>query len=62
MPPGQFSIRDWMEDGHGSLYITWREDMKEAMKPLISAFVDVFCSALLSLPEDQAQTLVARNR
>ncbi|PQZ67622.1 type VI secretion protein [Achromobacter sp. MYb9] len=55
MPAGQFSIRDWMEDGHGSLYITWREDMKEAMKPLISAFVDVFCSALLSLPEDQAR-------
>jgi len=55
MPAGNFSIRDWMEHGTGSLYITWREDMKEAMKPLISAFVDVFCSALLSLPEDQAR-------
>lgn len=52
MPPGNFSIRDWMESRTGSLYITWREDMKEAMKPLISAFVDVFCSALLSMPED----------
>jgi len=55
MPAGKFSIRDWMENGTGSLFITWREDMKEAMKPLISAFVDVFCSALLSLPEDQAR-------
>src|SRR5690606_3569936 len=25
MPAGQFSIRDWMENGKGSLYITWRE-------------------------------------
>ncbi len=55
MPPGKFSIQDWMENGTGSLYITWREDMKEAMKPLISTFVDVFCSALLSLPEDLAR-------
>jgi len=55
MPAGKFSIRDWMETGTGSLFITWREDMKEAMKPLISSFVDVFCSALLSLPEDQAR-------
>ena len=55
LPAGTFSIRDWMETGTGNLYITWREDMKVAMKPLISAFVDVFCSALLSLPEDQSR-------
>ncbi len=53
MPRGKFSIRDWMERGSGCLFITWREDMKHAMKPLLSAWVDVFCTALLSLPEDQ---------
>lgn len=53
MPAGRFSIRDWMETAKGDLYITWREDMKESMKPLLSAWADVFCSALLSLPEDQ---------
>lgn len=52
MPRGKFSIRDWMEYGEGNLYITWREDMKPAMKPLLSAWVDVFCSAVLSMPED----------
>lgn len=52
MPRGTFSIRTWMERGSGCLYITWREDMKHAMKPLLSAWVDVFCTALLSLPED----------
>ena len=51
MPAGDFSIRHWMEHGTGSLYITWREDMKTAMKPLLSAWVDVFCSSILSLPE-----------
>lgn len=51
MPSGDFSIRDWMENGKGSLFITWREDMKTAMKPLLSAWVDVFCSSILSMPE-----------
>ncbi|WP_176464083.1 type IV secretion system DNA-binding domain-containing protein [Bordetella genomosp. 11] len=55
MPPGKFSVRDWMDSGTGSLFITWREDMKHAMKPLLSAWVDVFCSHLLSMPEDQAR-------
>ncbi|MFJ3465158.1 type IV secretion system DNA-binding domain-containing protein [Achromobacter spanius] len=55
MPAGNFSIRDWMETGTGCLFITWREDMKEAMKPLVSAWVDVFASSVLSLPESMAQ-------
>ncbi|MCH1986473.1 type IV secretion system DNA-binding domain-containing protein [Achromobacter xylosoxidans] len=52
MPAGRFSIRNWMEGDTGNLYIPWREDMKESMKPLVSTWVDIFCSALLSLPED----------
>lgn len=53
MPEGEFSIRDWMDDPNGgNLYITWREDMAPAMKPLVSAWVDVFLSSLLSMPED----------
>lgn len=55
MPAGGFSIREWMESGTGSLYITWREDMKTAMKPLLSAWVDVFCSSILSMPESAAR-------
>lgn len=52
MPAGAFGIRNWMEAETGNLYIPWREDMKESMKPLVSTWVDIFCSALLSLPED----------
>lgn len=53
MPPGDFSLRDWLDDPNaGNLYLTWREDMAEALKPLLSAWVDVLCTSILSLPED----------
>lgn len=53
MPAGNFSIRDWLEDEKGgNLFITWREDMGPALKPLISAWVDVVCTSILSMTED----------
>jgi energy-coupling factor transporter ATP-binding protein EcfA2 len=53
MPPGKFSLRDWLEDDKaGNLYITWREDMKEALRPLISAWVDALYVSFLSLAPD----------
>jgi len=52
MPSGNFSIRTWLEKRDTSnLFITWREDMSEAIKPLISAWTDVICTSMLSLPE-----------
>lgn len=53
MPSGNFSIRTWLETADNSnLFITWREDMSEAIKPLISAWTDVMCTSMLSLPEN----------
>lgn len=53
MPNGDFSIRSWLEDPEGgNLFITWREDQAEGLKPLISAWADVVCTSVLSLPED----------
>lgn len=53
MPAGEFSIRQWLtQEDAGNLYITWREDMSVALKPLISAWVDVLCTSVLSLPEE----------
>lgn len=57
VPPGKFSIRDWLDNGKGSLYITWREDMKEALKPLVSAWTDTFCASLLSMPENEKRRI-----
>lgn len=52
MPEGMFSIRTWLDDPKGgNLFITWREDMAESLKPLISAWIDVICTSVLSLPD-----------
>jgi len=53
MPDGDFSLRSWLADPRGgNLFITWREDMAEALRPLISAWVDVLCTSILSLGDD----------
>jgi type IV secretory pathway TraG/TraD family ATPase VirD4 len=55
---GTFSIRRWLEDEKGgNLYITWREDMLEALKPLVSTWVDILCTSILSLPENADRRL-----
>lgn len=50
MPQGDFSLRDWLERGAGNLYITWREDMADALRSLISTWFDVVITATLSAP------------
>jgi type IV secretory pathway TraG/TraD family ATPase VirD4 len=52
MPAGDFSLRSWLEDpAAGNLFITYREDMADALRPLISAWVDVLCTSILSLQQ-----------
>lgn len=51
MPEGDFSIRDFLQDGiEGDLYITWREDQIASLKPLITMFADIIITTILSLP------------
>jgi len=58
MPAGDFSLRSWLADPRaGSLFITWREDMAEALRPLISAWVDVLCTSILSLGDDPSRRI-----
>ena len=59
MPVGDFSIRTWLEEGEGNLYITWREDMAEALKPLISAWIDAVFVSILSMDEDENRRIWA---
>ena len=54
---GEFSIRRWLEQGEGNLYITWRDDMLEALKPLVSTWVDILCTSILSLPESPTRQI-----
>ena len=60
MPCGDFSLRAWLEDPKGgNLFITWREDMAEALKPLISAWIDALFVSVLSMPEDENRRIWA---
>lgn len=47
---GDFSLRRWLEEDSGNLYITWRQDMADALRPLISTWFDVLITSTLSLP------------
>lgn len=52
LKPGPFSLREWVEtesDTSRHLFITWREDMTSSLAPLIACWVDVACTATLSL-------------
>ena len=54
---GPFSLREWLSGGRGNLFITWREDMTATLAPLIAAWVDVICTATLSLPPEPERRL-----
>lgn len=55
LKPGTFSLKAWLKnekensEKSGNLYITWREDMAEALRPLISTWLDILCTSILSL-------------
>ena len=47
---GTFSLKEWLKNENaGNLYITWREDMADALRPLISTWLDILCTSILSL-------------
>lgn len=53
---GSFSIRDWVKnetDNPGCVFITSIADQHEVLKPLISCWVDIFASSVLSMSEDR---------
>ncbi|WP_314438333.1 type IV secretion system DNA-binding domain-containing protein [Massilia timonae] len=52
LAPGAFSLRSWLENESGSLFLTWRSDMQTALAPLMGTWVDVLANAVLSLPPD----------
>ena len=50
--PGEFSLRRWLEEETGALFLTWRADMQAALSPLLATWVDIVANAVLSLPPD----------
>jgi len=49
-----FSIRQWVNTDHGDdwIFISSRPDQKETLKPLITLWLDIATSSVLSLPEN----------
>jgi len=50
----EFSIRDWLakDQGDDCIFISSRPDQKASLRPLITMWLDIVSSSLLSLPED----------
>lgn len=49
MNRGDFSLYKWVNDpDSGNLFITWREDMRSAQRPLVAAWIDTICATILS--------------
>ncbi|KQZ39677.1 type IV secretion system DNA-binding domain-containing protein [Duganella sp. Root1480D1] len=57
LKPGPFSIREWLEAGDGSLFMTWRADMQAALAPLLASWVGIATNAVLTLPPDPARRI-----
>jgi type IV conjugative transfer system coupling protein TraD len=53
-----FSIREWIKTEDDSwLFITSREDMHEALKPIITAYIDIVSNCLLTLEENRERRI-----
>lgn len=50
--PGMFSLRRWVRDGSGALFLTWRTDMQTVLAPLISTWISVCVGEVLTLEPD----------
>ncbi|MBD4198019.1 type IV secretion system DNA-binding domain-containing protein, partial [Xanthomonas citri pv. citri] len=57
---GDFSLHKWVNDPNaGNLFVTWREDMRAAQRPLVATWIDTICATILSISDD-AQHLSRR--
>ncbi|HBV4265962.1 TPA: type IV secretion system DNA-binding domain-containing protein [Klebsiella pneumoniae] len=60
MPAGKFSIREWLEDPKGgNLFITWTDEMREALKSLISCWTDSIFSIVLGMQKNNLRRIWA---
>lgn len=49
---GDFSIRKWVENPKGNIFIPNYAEQKETLKPILSLFIDILGRSILSLPDD----------
>lgn len=49
---GDFSIRNWIKEGNGTLFLSNTEKTEAIFKPVLSLFVNFFGSEILNLPDN----------
>ncbi|MBI3585425.1 MAG: type IV secretion system DNA-binding domain-containing protein [Nitrospinae bacterium] len=52
-----FSISDWLERGRGWLFITNYSSIKDTLRPMLSLFVDLVGTKLLSMRDDKKRRI-----
>jgi hypothetical protein len=55
---GDFSIKDWISKGSGRLFLSNWPESRESLRSIISLFVDLAGTAILSLPDNQKKIFI----
>lgn len=50
---GDFSIDDWIKSANNFVFLTNQADIKDTVKPILTLFIDICTSKVLSLPDDR---------
>lgn len=45
---GDFSMREWIRSGEGAIWLTYRDDMMQAYRPLLATLLDIAITEVLS--------------
>lgn len=53
LPDGDFSLKEWVKNGNGFLFLSNTEETQALMKPVLSLAVQVISSTLLNLSDDR---------
>jgi type IV secretory pathway TraG/TraD family ATPase VirD4 len=58
MPQGPFSLRNWLDNPTGgNLYITWKDGMEDALRPLMNTWLGILTTSILSMEEDEQRRI-----
>ena len=61
-PDGNFSIREWVREGTGCLFLVYQDAQMEALRPLLGCWLSLAIRETLSLPIDLDKKGVATRR
>jgi len=54
---GEFSMREWVKNGKGSVFITYGDSQWTFIAPLVRTWIQIAFSETLDLPEDESKRL-----